>query len=142
MSVIYLTKNITFKSQLVITLIICASAYLLLTPQIPNHHYGYFRGVLLFFTDFMPYVLWFYACSLLNDDFHPRNWSLAILTCLIGALLWMLYFFIFLQGNGAFHQINHAIEAVVLVHILYLVLKDINDNLIDNAGRFACLLCY
>ena len=134
-SVIYLAKNITLKSQLVITLMICASAYLLLTPQIPNHHYGYFRGVLLFFTDLMPYVLWFYVCSLLDDDFHPKNWHIAIQTSLIAALLWLLYFFIYLQGNGAFHQINHAIEAVVLVHIIYLVLKDINDDLIDKRRK-------
>jgi len=134
-SIIYLKQNITFKSKLVVTLILCASAYLLLTPQIPNHHYGYFRGVLLFFTDLMPYVLWFYTCALLNENFQPKAWPLVIKVCLISALLWMMYFFIFLQGNGVFHQINHAIEALVLVHILYLVLKDINDDLIDKRRK-------
>lgn len=134
-SIIYLKQNITFKSKLVITLIVCASAYLLLTPQIPNHHYGYFRGVLLFFTDLMPYVLWFYTCALLNENFHPKTWPFVIKVGLISALLWMMYFFIFLQGNGVFHQINHAIEALVLVHIIYLVLKDINDDLIDKRRK-------
>ena len=134
-SVIYLNKNINFNSQLVITLMVCASAYLLLTPQIPNHHYGYFRGVLLFFTDLMPYILWLYAYALLNDDFHPNDWHIAIKASLIAVLLWMLYFFIYLQGNGIFHQINHGIEAVVLVHIIYLVLKDINDDLIDSRRK-------
>jgi len=134
-SIIYLKQNITFKSLLVITLIICSSAYLLLTPQIPNHHYGYFRGVLLFFTDLMPYVLWFYTCSLLNDAFQPKAWPLVIKVFLITALLWLIYFFVYLQGNGDFHQINHALEVVVLIHILYLVLKDLNDDLIDERRK-------
>ncbi len=130
-----LYKSCRFQSILLTTLIICVCSYLLLTPQIPNHHYGAFRGVLLFFTDLIPYVCWFYVFSLFDDDFHPKNWHFAVNTLLLGAILWLMYFFIYLQGNGAFHQINHGIEATLTLHILYVALKDLNDDLVDSRRK-------
>ncbi len=130
-----LNKTHNFKSLLILILIMCTSSYLLLTLQIPNHHYGYFRGVLLFFTDLIPYVLWFYTLALLKDDFHPKNWPIFIKLTLFIALCWLIYFFIYLQGKGLFHQVNHAIEVCVCIHTLYLVLRDLNDDLVNHRRK-------
>jgi len=137
-----LNKSRHFKSLLLIILIVCAASYLLLTPQIPDHHYGALRGVLLFFTDLLPYVCWLYVFALLNDDFHPKNWPISINALLVGFVLWMMYFFIYLQGNGQFHQINHAIEALVTLHILYVALKDLQDDLVDSRRKKRMLLVF
>ncbi len=137
-----LYKSCHFKSILITILIICACSYLLLTPQIPDQHYGAFRGVLLFFTDLIPYVCWFYVFALLNDDFHPKNWPVAINLLIIGVILWFGYFFIYLQGNGAFHQVNHAIEAIVTLHVLYVALNDLKDDLVDSRRRKRMLVVF
>lgn len=137
-----LYKSCHFKSLLLTTLIICACCYLLLTPQIPNHHYGAFRGVLLFFTDLIPYVCWLYVFALLDDDFHPKNWPIAINALLLGGTLWLMYFFMYLQGHGVFHQINHGIEAVVTLHILYVALKDLQDDLVDSRRKKRMLIVF
>ena len=142
LAVFILNRSCDFKSLLLITLIVCAASYLLLTPQIPDHHYGAFRGVLLFFTDLIPYICWFYVFALLNDGFHPKNWPIAVNALLVAFILWMMYFFIYLQGNGQFHQINHAIEALVTLHILYVALKDLQDDLVDSRRKKRMLLVF
>jgi len=132
LSAAILYKNRSFQSILLITLIVCVGSYLLLTPQIPNHHYGNLRGILLFFSDLLPFVCWFYVFSLLDDDFHPKNWSWAANALLLGAILWLMYVFIYLQGKGGFHQIIHWVEAIVTLHILYVSIKDLQDDLVDS----------
>lgn len=142
LAVSILYKSCRFQTVLLTTLIVCACSYLLLTPQIPNHHYGALRGVLLFFTDIVAYVCWLYVFSLLDDDFHPKNWSWPIKALLLGAFLWLIYFFIYLQGHGKYHQINHWIEVIVTIHILYIALKDLQDDLVDSRRKKRMLIVF
>jgi len=135
LAIAILFKSCRFQSILLTTLIVCACSYLLLTPQIPNHHYGFLRGVLLFFTDIVPYVCWFYVFSLLDDDFHPKNWSWPINTLILGGIAWLVYVFIYLQGHGKYHEMNHWFEAIVTLHILYIALKDLQDDLVDSRRK-------
>jgi len=135
LAIVILYKSCRFQTVLLTTLIVCACAYLLLTPQIPNHHYGSLRGVLLFFSDIVSYVCWFYVFSLLDDDFHPKNWSWPINALILGAIAWLVYVFIYLQGHGTFHDINHWIEAIVTIHVLYIALKDLKDDLVDSRRK-------
>jgi len=142
LAIFILRKPCDFQSILLTLLITCVCSYLLLTPQIPNHHYGSFRGVLLFFTDIIPYVCWFYVFALLDDEFTPKNWPLAVKASLFCATLWLLYFFVYLQGKGEFHQINHLIEAVATLHILYVALKDLKDDLVDSRRKKRMLIVF
>lgn len=137
-----------FKSVIATGLIVCISAYLLLTAPIPNQHYGHLRGVLLFFTELMPYFLWCFAMALLQDNFHPKQWSgatrvfartFAAIAIIIG-LLWFIYFFGYRQGKGSFHQINHLIEFALLAHIIFIAIRDLRDDLVNSRRTMRILL--
>lgn len=135
-----LSQARTSRSILATSLSICLCAYLLLTAPIPNQHYGLFRGILLFFTEITPYILWLFAFSLLNDRFQSKSlprWSKGII---ISALLWFLYFFGYLQGKGTFHQINHAVELSLLIHVIFISIKGLADDLVNARRNVRILL--
>ncbi len=129
-----LSKNCNFKSVLATVISICLSAYLLLTAPIDDQHYGLLRGVLLFFTEIAPYILWCFSLLLLKDDFVPQNWPLGSKVIVFLVLLWFLYFFGILMGKGVFHQVNHVLQLLTLIHIVYFSIKGLTDDLV-NARR-------
>ena len=112
----------------------CLAAYLLLTAPIEDRHYGMLRGILLVFTELLPYLLWGLAFSLLKAPLHPKSWPLPVKVITAGGLLWFVYFFGYLQGRGGFHDINHALQLMLLLHIIFIAVKDLNDDLV-NARR-------
>lgn len=130
-SVFILSKTYNFKTTLAALITVCLSAYLLLTAPIPDKHYGIFRGIFLLFTEVFPYIFWCFAFSLLNDDFHPKNWSKWIKVTLVLVFLWFIYFFGYLQGKGIFHNINHAFQLIPFLHIIFISIKDMNDDLVN-----------
>ncbi|WDD99637.1 AraC family transcriptional regulator [Thalassomonas actiniarum] len=140
-----LSNSRQLKALLGSSLAVCLSAYLLLTAPVPDHHYGILRGILLFFTELTPYLLWYFAFSLLNkgligenliseellkERFHPKHWPLAVKALVAGAILWFLYFFGYLQGRGLFHDINHGLQLILLLHIIFIAVKDLRDDLV------------
>ncbi|WP_246028944.1 helix-turn-helix domain-containing protein [Litorilituus sediminis] len=127
----FLVKSPPLKSDLIALVCLCLSSYLLLTAPIDDDYYGVLRGAFLFFVEIGPYLLWCLAYLLFNDAL-PKQFSSAISQVLLAlALVWYLYFFGYLQGRGAFHQINHLLEFVVLVHLIVLTIKDYADDLVD-----------
>ena len=131
-----LSKSYNLRSVLATIISISLSAYLLLTAPIADQHYGMLRGVLLFLTEIMPYILWCFSLLLLKDDFTPQKWPFWIKSIVALVLLWFLYFFGVLMGNGIFHQVNHALQLLTLLHIFYFSIKGLNDDLV-NARRNA-----
>lgn len=126
-------KQARFKSLLDIGLMLCIGSYLLLTTRIDNHHYGPLRGLFLFFTELLPYMLWCFVFSLLKDNFHPKNWPLSVNILLVAALLWFSYFFGYLEGQGSFHQFNHVLGILISVHVIYASISDLNNDLVNSS---------
>jgi AraC-like DNA-binding protein len=131
-----LSKSYNLRSVLATIISISLSAYLLLTAPIADQHYGMLRGVLLFLTEIMPYILWCFSLLLLKDDFTPQKWPFWVKSIVALVLLWFLYFFGVLMGNGIFHQVNHALQLLTLLHIVYFSIKGLTDDLV-NARRNA-----
>lgn len=140
LSLYILSSRHDFRSFVAIGLLICLSAYLLLTAPIPNQDYGYLRGILLLFTEFIPYLIWLFAFSLLNDNFQPQDWSAWLKILLISVTVWFIYFFGYLQGRGMFHQVNHAIQLGVLLHIIFISIKGLADDLVNARRTIRILL--
>jgi AraC-like DNA-binding protein len=145
LSLYMLSQNRDLKTLLGVALAICLGAYILLTTPIENQHYGLLRGVLLFLTEFVPYILWCLALILLKDDFQPSNWPNQVKVVIGFVTLWFIYFFGYLQGKGVFHQVNHVLQFIPLLHIIFLSIKDLADDLV-NARRnvrliFITLIC-
>ena len=126
-----LSKNISLISVLAVSVITCLCAYLLLTAPVPNHHYGILRGILLFFTEISPYLLWLFVCLLFKDNFQPNKWSPWIKATIVLTLIWFLYFFGYMKGRGIFHQVNHLIELFFVLHIIYITVKEFPDDLVE-----------
>ena len=78
--------------------------------------------------------MWCYAFALLKEGFAPQHWPQWIKITLALTLLWFLYFFGYLQGRGVFHHVNHVLEFAVSLHIIYIAIKDLADDLV-NARR-------
>jgi len=122
-------KNLT--AFLAVSVNICLAAYLLLTAPIPDHLYGVLRGILLFFTEVAPYLLWLLALSLFKDDFQPMKWPIWLKIIILLTLTWFMFFFGYLKGRGAFHQINHIIEFLFICHTIFITLKQFPDDLVE-----------
>jgi AraC-like DNA-binding protein len=125
-----LSKSQKLTSMLAVAVSICLCAYLLLTAPIPDHQYGALRGALLFFTEIAPYLLWTLVFSLFRDDFQPNKWPIWLKTSIGLILIWFVYFFGYLQGRGAFHQVNHLIELLTILHVIFITLKEFPDDLV------------
>ncbi|WP_281559783.1 helix-turn-helix domain-containing protein [Thalassomonas sp. RHCl1] len=140
-----LSNSRELKALLGSSLAVCLSAYLLLTAPVADHHYGILRGILLFFTELTPYLLWYFAFSLLDKNlingdlmsagqfkerFHPKQWPPAVNVLTGGAILWFAYFFGYLQGRGLFHDINHGVQLILLLHVIFIATKDLRDDLV------------
>jgi len=116
------------------------SSYLLLTAPIANEEYGILRGMFLLLTEILPYSLWALAFVIIRDDFRAEDIPKGIKVIALLTLAWFGYFFGYLQGRGSFHQVNHAIQMLFLIHVIYLALGDLHDDLEDNRRKFRLLL--
>ncbi|NQZ83631.1 MAG: helix-turn-helix transcriptional regulator [Colwellia sp.] len=126
-----LAKQQNLIAILAVSVNIGLAAYLLLTAPIPDHYYGILRGILLFFTEIAPYLLWMLVLSLFRDNFHPMKFSLWIKTLISLILIWFLYFFIYMKGRGSFHQVNHLVELFFIFHIIFITVKEFPDDLVE-----------
>jgi AraC-like DNA-binding protein len=121
--------------------VVCSIAYLLLTAPIPDAAYGAFRNVLLVLTDAWAYALWLAAMYQFQAHFsvrHMPSWAIPVVTIWLG---WHLYFFGYLGGDGTYHDINHGLAILVLLHLIYTVLKGLSDDLVDSRRRLRFVLC-
>lgn len=130
--VIYLHRPLMGQKLALLAVAVCTIGYLLLTAPIPDEHYGFLRNILLLLTDSLAYAVWLAGAYYFNDDFTLRRWPLAVKVGVALLLLWNLLFFVVLGGIGSYHQINHAISAVLFAHVIYMVLKDLNADLVDR----------
>lgn len=126
-----LSKNQNLISALAVSVNIGLCAYLLLSAPIPNHYYGALRGILLFFTEISPYLLWLLVLLLFKDNFKPIKWPTWIKATIALVLIWFLYFFGYMEGKGYFHQTNHMIELFVIFHIIFITIKEFPDDLVE-----------
>ena len=134
---IYLrTIDNKFRSRVAILVCVCLSGFFLLNTPIDDEHYGVLRGVLLIITEIMPFALWLLAYTLITEKQHfliakpihiEKRWLYGALTL---GLVWYIYFFGFLLGKGAFHQLNHLLGLVALIHIIIMALRDLPDDLV------------
>jgi len=138
-----LSKKQSLSSVLAIAVTICLCAYLLLTAPLPDHNYGILRGILLFFTEVAPYLLWLFVFSLFKDNFEPNKWPPWIKASIVLALIWFMYFFGYMKGRGAFHQMNHIIELLVIFHIVFITIKEFPDDLVGarRNARLVTVIC-
>lgn len=137
---IYISRNPGFKTYLGSTLAICFSSYVLLTAPISNEHYGFLRGIFLFFTEYIPYILWAYTIHILRGKSVPPQLLRYLYIAFTLITIWFIYFFGYLQGVGTFHKINHYIQVIPLTHIVYITLKDFADDLVTSRRNFKILL--
>jgi AraC-like DNA-binding protein len=132
---VFLRRPITSPKLSLLGVEICAAAYLSLTAPIPDNYYGNWRNVLLVFTDALPYAIWLAAFYFLEDDFAPRRWPLLVKVGIGLFAVWHIYFFGFLAGRGIFHDFSHAIAIVILVHVLFVSLRGLSNDLVDSRRR-------
>ena len=110
----------------------CFSSYLLLTAPIPDEEYGVLRGLLLFFTDLTSATLWALGLTWLNHPLQPKHWPKLVLLPITALFIWFFYFFVFQEGQGWFHDLNHLIGFLLVSHLLYVTSRDLNDDLDPN----------
>lgn len=137
----YLVSTKLNKQKLLaVVVIFCLASYSLLTMPIADHHYGIFRGIFLLFTEILPYALWCFGLTLINDSFDPSRWPLSVKVGLGCLCTWFVYFFAYNVGVGAFHQINHIFEFVFLSHLIYLIVREYADDLVEARRNVRIIL--
>ena len=114
--------------------------YLLLTAPISDDLPNILRGSFLLMTELTPYFLWLYAYSLVKDDFEFLE--LPIWQKSLGGvyLCWLTFFFGIQLGEGIFHQVSNIIALMLVLHVVYLVIRDWHDDLDDSRRRIRALL--
>lgn len=137
---IYLRRPITGQKFSLLGVAVCTGAYLLLTAPIPDADYGVLRNIFLIFTDALGFMIWLAALYFFDDNFSPRKWPFPVKATIGLLILWHLYFFGVLEGRGTFHDVNHAIAVALLVHVIYVALRGLNDDLIDRRRKSRILI--
>lgn len=132
---VWLEKSAPLPFWITRSLLICLSGYLLLTAPIDDAIYGYFRGLVLFLTELLPYCLWLYVFVLIKPKTRIEDSHWVIRFLVICLFLWLLYFFVVMQGRGSFHQINHVLGIVLYCHITFMALYDFQDDLLEKRRK-------
>lgn len=115
-----------------IILPICFAAFLLLTAPFSPRPQGLTRNVLLVLTDATPFFIWWYGLHLFDDNFRKSNWP-GWSKFAVGLLaLWHCYYFLVLDGFGPYHDLNHLVGLVLMLHLIVSVLRSWNDDLIEQ----------
>ena len=135
-----LVRPASMRQWSLLAVAVCALAYLLLTAPVDDQYYGLWRPVLLTLTDAFAYAIWFVAMAYFNDSFSPRRWPLAVKLLLTTLALWHLVFFGLLGGNGLYHDLNHLLAIAVLVHLVFFILRGLEDDLIAQRRKHRMLL--
>lgn len=135
-----LRRPVSMQQWSLLAVAVCALAYLLLTAPVDDQYYGLWRPLLLTLTDAFAYAIWFAAMAYFNDDFAPRRWPLSVKWLLCGFALWHLVFFGILGGNGFYHDLNHLLSIGVLLHLVFFILRGLDDDLVEHRRRQRMLL--
>lgn len=108
------------------------SSYLLLTLPIPNSDYpSLLRGILLFFTELIAFQLWVLMFALVFGAQKLQQIPRLAYVVLGIALTYFFYFFVFQQGRGLFHQAVEVVQLGLMIHVIYLAIHNLNDDLVD-----------
>jgi AraC-like DNA-binding protein len=140
LGILVVKRNERFKAILLVSLILCLWAYILLTAPFPEDFFGKLRGPLLLFTETMPYLIWCLAMMSLCDNFNPQQWPTLLKVALVSLFIWFGYFFGLKQGAGIFHQINHGIEVLLMLHIVLIALLELKDDVVNSRRMLRMLL--
>ncbi|MEN0037087.1 MAG: AraC family transcriptional regulator [Cellvibrio sp.] len=115
-----------------IVLPICFAAFLLLTAPFSPRPEGLTRNILLVLTDATPFFIWWYGLHLFDDNFRNSHWP-SWSKLAVGLLaLWHCYYFLVLDGFGPYHDLNHLVGLVLMLHLIVSVLRSWSDDLIEQ----------
>jgi AraC-like DNA-binding protein len=134
-NIVWLEKSVSEHLWISRCLLVCLSGYLLLTAPIDDAIYGYFRGLVLFLTEFLPFCLWLYVFALIKPEIRTKDIPWFIRAAALCWFLWFFYFFAVLQGRGSFHQINHLLGIVLYCHIAFMAIYDFKDDLVQQRRK-------
>lgn len=115
-----------------IILPICFTAFLLLTAPYSPRPEGLVRNILLVLTDATPFFIWWYGLHLFDDNFRALNWPHWSKLPLGIFALWHCYYFLVLDGFGPYHDLNHLVGLVLMLHLIVSVLRSWSDDLIEQ----------
>ncbi|HSC68553.1 MAG TPA: AraC family transcriptional regulator [Cellvibrio sp.] len=115
-----------------IILPICFAAFLLLTAPFDPRPQGLVRNLLLVLTDATPFFIWWYGLHLFDDNFKTLRWPRWSQIALSFIALWHCYYFLVLGGFGPYHDLNHLVALVLMVHLITSVLRSWSDDLIEH----------
>ncbi|HEY7883651.1 MAG TPA: AraC family transcriptional regulator [Cellvibrionaceae bacterium] len=130
-----LQRPLTYRQWTLLAVACCAMAYLLLTAPIADERYGLWRPILLTLTDAFAYAIWWAAMVYFNDSFSPRRWPLTSKLFLAVFAIGYLYFFTLLGGRGVLHDVNHLLAIGVLVHLIYFIVRGLDDDLVAQRRK-------
>jgi AraC-like DNA-binding protein len=134
-NIVWLEKSVSEHLWISRCLLVCLSGYLLLTAPIDDAIYGYFRGVVLFLTELLPFCLWLYVFALIKPEIRTKDIPWSIRAAAFCLFLWFFYFFAVLQGRGSFHQINHLLGIVLYCHIAFMAIYNFQDDLVQQRRK-------
>lgn len=126
------SKSAAIERWAPIILAICFAAFLLLTAPFSPRPQGLARNILLFLTDATPFFIWWYGQYLFDDNFKTIHWPGWCLVAIGILALWHCYYFLVLGGFGPYHDLNHLVGLVLMVHLIASVLRSWNDDLIEQ----------
>jgi AraC-like DNA-binding protein len=115
-----------------LVLLCCLGGYALLTAPVEDAFYGWVRPPLLLLTNFTPYALlavyWIQTRGkqLLSST---ALWLKLLLACWF---VWLLYFFIAMQGVGRFLDVQHGIGLCILAGIVVDAIRGLEDDLVER----------
>lgn len=119
---------------------VSVAALVMLTAPIPEATFGLLRNILLVLTDAFAILFWFLIHYAFDDEFKPERWSRTVKSLLLILVLPYLYVLGVQAGASPLHSVIHIVGMVLLLHTVYIAVRDFRDDLLDNRRRARILI--
>ena len=133
-------KNYTITTWPSLALIVCISAYVLLTTPIPNRDYGWLRQPLLLATDLTSLAILWFSQAVLAPKSLSSNLAKRIYVPIFMWCLFLTGFFLFTPGRGIIHDLSHLVGLIVLMIVLIRAALGYWDDLVDRRRNMRLIL--
>lgn len=119
-----------------VSLLLCISAYVVLTAPIENSHYGWLRQVLLLLTDLSIVALTFFAQTRLAPQLEFKEYPKWAVYSALGWAAFLVLYFLGFNGSRQIHDMNHLVALLVFAYLIYRCISGYRDDLIDTRRKF------
>ncbi|MDX1444369.1 MAG: AraC family transcriptional regulator [Gammaproteobacteria bacterium] len=130
--IVYPRRPVNAKDATLLATAACVAGYMVLKMPMLAPETGLLRGILLALADATPFSVWAAGMVWLREDFR---FPAPIRVLAVAWAAWHSWFFIVAQGQGVYHVVSHVIAILLMLHLAYTAVSQLQDDLVDTRRK-------